>query len=370
MKLIDKYIFKQVTLATIVGLFAFIVAWISPEILFNVIKQAIDGDISPAMAVKLFFLEIPEILGALIPASLMLGSIWVFDQFSKSSEITIMRNIGISFIRLTLPVIILSLFGVIISFAVHEYLIPQTTSNLKILRQRANKDHFVFVDKTKTGKPKEVIIVGGFKRNNANNEIIKDLILLKFADNIDEQTALIKSISTANTATFGKNNWILMDGTEYEIAPDGVYKNIRKFDSMKALSTESSKKAYDLLVYSTKKSQEMNLSTLKEYFELLKSVNLDTESNYTLNKIYQRFAQPLSCILFALCGTILGFSRPREKKFLGFTIGIALIFMYFITIPFIEMLSHLGVIHPILAAWIPNIIILISTIALFKYKLL
>jgi lipopolysaccharide export system permease protein len=363
MKLIDKYIFKQGALATIVGLIAFIVVWISPEILAKIIKKVVAGQVSPVLAVKLFFLEIPEILGNLIPASLMLGSIWVFDQLSKNSELTILRGIGISFRRLTVPVIVLSLFGVIFSFLTHEYLIPYSTTSLKILKQEAHIDHFVFVDKTKSGKPKEILIVGDF-----NSKVIRSVKSLKFSDTVSHNTPLLNSINIAKVAKQGKDFWTLNNGIEYQIGPDGVYKNIKPFDSIKALSPDSSEKAYSLLIYSTKKPEEMNLATIKDYLKLLKSASMNTEYNYILSKYYQRFAQPFSCVLFALCGIILGFSKPREGKFLGFTIGVALIFLYFITAPFIEMLAHIGIVQPVLAAWIPNMLIMLSIIGLVKYK--
>ena len=363
MKLIDKYIFKQVAFATIVGLIAFVVAWISPEILFKIIKRTIDGQISPVMAVKFFFLEIPEILGTLIPASLMLGSIWVFDQLSKDSELTILRGIGVSFSRLVIPVVVLSMFGVTASFIIQEYMIPHSTTTLKALKHETNKDHFVYVDKTKSGKPKEIIIVGHF-----NGKDIANVKLFSFSDTVSEDKPLISSISTSNYAINGEGHWTLKDGIEYKIAPDGVYKSITPFQVKKALSPESAAKAYNLLGYSTKKPEQMRISELKSYLQLLASVDMQSEYNYILSKYYQRFAQPFSCLLFALCGVILGFGKPREQRFLGFTIGVALIFLYFIMIPFIEMLAHIGVMPPILSAWIPNFIIFGALTGLVKYK--
>lgn len=368
MKIIDRYIFKQVAFATIVGLLAFTVVWISPEILFKIIKKAIDGQISVVMAFKLFFLEMPEILGTLVPASLMLGSIWVFDQLSRDSELTIMRGIGVSFYRLVIPVIFLSFLGVILSFILYEYAIPYSNSTLKTLKDDIRRDYFVFVDKAANNKPKEILIIGDYKNKDSRSEKISNVKLLKFSDTIDSENPIIKSISIADTANWGKNSWTLNKVMEYEIAPDGVYRSINKFDSIKALSPESSMKAYNLLLFSTKKTDEMNLSKLKDYLKLLKSLDMKSEYNYILSKYYQRFAKPFSCILFALCGVVLGFGKPREKKFLGFTIGIALIFLYFITIPFIEMLTQIGLLEPAFAAWVPNLSVLIALIALVKHK--
>ena len=65
---------------------------------------------------------------------------------------------------------------------------------------------------------------------------------------------------------------------------------------------------------------------------------------------------------------ILGISRPREKRLIGFTVGAAVIFSYYIFIPFLDMLTQIGTIPPVLAAWFPNILVLIAILILIKYK--
>lgn len=363
MKLIDRYIFKQVALAALLGLVTFIVMWISPEILFKIIKKTIDGQISPFMGLKLFFLEMPEILGTLIPASLMLGSIWVFDNLSKNSELTILRGIGVSFSRLVVSVVILGILGSATCFFTYQYLVPYSTSRLKILKEEVNKDNFVFVNKTKSGKPEEILIIGNYNGKNINN-----IKLFEFSGTVSDEAPLIKNIITADSAEYHRNFWALKNGINYEIGSDGVYKSIKSFKNINALSNESSLKAYKLLTYSVKKSKEMKLSELWQYFSLLKSVDMQDEARYMLTKYYQRFAQPFSCILFALCGVVLGFGRPREKRFVGFTMGAILIFLCLIIAPFIEMLSQTGLISPFIAAWIPNLIVLSTLLILIRHK--
>ena len=94
MKLLDKYILKQIFAATLVGIILFIVVWISPEILFKIIKRTVAGEYTIAVAIKRFIFEIPEILGKAIPVGLLLGNLFIFDKLSKDFELTILRNIG------------------------------------------------------------------------------------------------------------------------------------------------------------------------------------------------------------------------------------------------------------------------------------
>lgn len=363
MTILDRYIIKQVITAVIAGVIMFIVVWISPEILFKIIRNTIYGQITPETALKLFFLEIPEILGKAIPVGLMIGSLFVFDRLSKDSELTIIRGVGVSLKRLLMPIIILSVIGTGICYFVYKELIPYSAYEIKKLKNEIFHSHFVYMDKTAEGKPKNVLIVGGY-----NGKILAYIKYLMFSDITDSDTPLIKAIITADNAEIKNGYWVLTKGIEYKIAPNGVYEKIIPFSQMKILDEKSSEQARKLLFYSTKTTKEMTNAELTNYIGILKAIDTHDEYRYALTKYYQRFAYPIGCILFAICGALLGISRPREKRFIGFSLGVALIFLYYIILPFLDMMAQTGNLLPILSAWVPNIIIIIAIYCLIKYK--
>lgn len=361
--ILDRYIFKQVLTATLVGIVMFIVIWISPEILFKIIRNTIYGEITLQTAVKLFFLEIPEILGKAVPVGLMIGSLYVFDRLSKDSELTIIRGVGVSVQRLFVPIIILSIIGTGICYFVYKDLIPYSNYEIKKLKKEIYQSHFVYMDKAPSGKPKNVLIVGGY-----NGNYISSIKYLMFSDIVSSDAPLIKSIITADNAEIKNGYWVLNKGIEYKIAPNGVYEKIIPFKKMRVLDEKSSEQAKKLLVYSTKRAKEMTNAELDNYMTVLKSVGMDDEYRFALSKYYQRFAHSMGCLFFAICGVLLGFSRPREKRFLGFSLGVSLIFVYYIILPFLDMLAQIGILTPFLAAWVPNLIILTAIYSLIKYK--
>ena len=363
MKMLDKYIFKQILTVSVLGIVVFIIFWISPEILFRIIKQTVNGEISTVVALKLFILEIPEILGKAIPVGIMIGCTFVFDRLSRDSELIIIRNTGITFLRLFRPVVVLSLSGLIACFITYEKLIPFSSTYMKKIKQVTSSNQLVYVDKTIAGKPKQIIVIGKY-----DGKIISEIKLLTFSGTLNNETPIIKSIITAENAKWQKDHWELDSGKEYNIASDGVYKSIVSFNKKETNPLETSPNAYKLMINSIKNQKEMTFNELYNYNKLLKTIGMNEESNSILNKFHQRFAQPFSCILLALCGMILGFSKPRDKKLLGFTIGVAVIFLYYLIVPFLDMLAQTGIMTPFLAAWTPNILIAITIMLLIKYK--
>lgn len=363
MKLLDRYIFNQVLFATLFGILLFIVVWISPEIMPKIIKQVIYGDLAPLTGLHLFFCEIPEILGKAIPVGLMFGTLFVFNRLSSDSELTIIRGIGVSFPRLIIPVMVLSLLGVGLSLLTYDVLMPYSSNKIRTIKQDYGNGHFVYLDKHKNGKPKQVFIVENYDGKN-----IRNVKFLKFSDYVSNKTPLISKIIIANEAEYMGNHWTLNKVNEFEIAPDGVYKNVKNYDSISVLTTESANIAHELLKNSIKKHNEMRIMEQKAYIRLLEKVGLQEEYRYMVNKLHQRYAQSFSCIFLALCGILLGFSRPREKRFIGFTLGVGLIFLYYVIIPFLDMLTQTGLMNPFAAAWTPNLIVVIVCAVLYKLK--
>ena len=67
-------------------------------------------------------------------------------------------------------------------------------------------------------------------------------------------------------------------------------------------------------------------------------------------------------------GCLLGFSKPREQRLIGFTIAIGCIFLYYITLPFFDLLAEKGAMHPLLTAAFPPIAFLCAIIAFYRTK--
>ncbi len=362
-KLLDRYIFKQVLTITIFGIFLFTVIWISPEILFKIIRKFIFGEIDFYLAVKLFFLEIPEILSKTIPIALLAATLYVFDRLSKDSELTIIRIAGVNTLRLLLPVVILGILGTITCFSIYKDVMPHTTNEIKRLKGDIFQKHFVYIDKKQNEKPKQILIVGGY-----NGTYIYDIKLLRFSEGVNADTSLMESIITAENAVVKDNHWQLNNVVRYDIGPNGVYRDIKHLKETDILSEKSAKEAEQLLIYSTKRPREMNNRALEKYISLLASLEMPEEHRFVLSKYYQKFSRSFGCILFCICGVLLGISKPREKRFIGFTAGAVLVFMYYILVPFLDMLAQRGSLTPGLAAWFPDIMVLAVILVLIRFR--
>ena len=359
----DRYIFKQLLKATFVAILLFTIVWIAPEILLNTIKLVINGVFTPAQGLLVLILELPKILGKALPVGLLLGSLYTFDKLSKDSELTIFRAIGLSFKRIICPVIALSLIGTICCFIIYDKCIPIAEKRQNSMNTYGSVLQYIYTKKDKNNIPQQSVVVSEY-----NGGDMKKVIVLNFSEQLYQDLHGLSDIYIAKTGKTMDNYWELNDVVRYKVSRDGIYTAIEKIKEMKILEGEEAKEAETLIVNSSKRDREFTNGELRKYVQLLKDKDLDEDYRLMLNKYFQRFFHPFVCILLAVMGALLGFSKPREQRLIGFTIAIACIFVYYITLPFFDLLAEKGVLHPLLTAGIPPVAFLLAIFGFYKSK--
>jgi len=362
-KLIDKYLFKQVMGTTLVGMVLFIVIWISPEILFKIIRKVIGHEYTLIQGIKIFILELPLVLGKAIPMGLLLGCLAVFDNLSKNFELTTLRSVGVSFKRILAPILFISLIFCAVSFLTFDQFIPFSRKILDVNKGDKVNQQFVYVDKDINNKPQKIIIISNF-----DGEKIYNVNVLSLSAKNSALVPLLKNIYIAPMAIYKNKALYLLDGMDYKLSSNNIYESITHFDDIKILENGKATALIELMQFSTQRARNLTNGELRHYIGLLKQEGMIEEYNYNLNKYYQRFFDSISCIFLAILGCILGYARPREQRLYGFTAAVGVIFAYYIFIPLIDLLAQKGVILPIIAAAIPCSIVVGAIFLSLKLK--
>ena len=347
LKLIDKYIFMQVFLSCFACVFIFMIVWIMPEIFLKTVQRTISGQYSVETAISIIVYELPKVLNIALPVGMLLGSILTFDKLSKDFEITVLRGSGVSFFRIIASVIILSIFATFFTFIVGSKFLPVSACKLKVIKGENRTSQFVFPVKHINGSMDKILIISNFDDNN-----IRDVIILNFYDEAKDGSSLLSSILVSDFVKYKNANWQLNSAKKYIISKEGVFSSIETVKDLSVLNGISALNAYKLMKYSVYRDRELTNNQIYEYIKLLKKERMDDEYRFMLNKYIQRFVHSFMCILFAILGCLLGFSQPREQKFIGMLIAVAVIFSYYITIPFFDLLAEKAVLSP----WVTSMI--------------
>ena len=105
---------------------------------------------------------------------------------------------------------------------------------------------------------------------------------------------------------------------------------------------------------------------LKQYIKILEKQYLPTGKYWM--EVYMRFSIPMASFFFVLIGVPLGMQPQRASSSIGLGISIILIFVYYSVMTFMSGLGKGGVIPPLLAAIIPNLLCLIAGVWLMRKK--
>ena len=364
----DRYSFTQVLITTIVAIMLFTIVWIAPEMLLNTIKKVLEGVYTAKTGVLVLIYEMPKILGKAFPVGLLLGSLFTFDKLSKDSELTIFRAVGMSFSRILRPLLVLSFIVTYLCFVTYDKWIPYTCQKLEEIKGGQMLTQYIYTKKDENDHPEQAVIVSRFFEGEMNDVIVMNFSKQVFDDLHGLDNILVGEIGHKGVNPNGEPSWVLDNVTSYDINEDGIFRKITKHDKAYILNGEDANDAYTIMINSTKKDRDINNKDLKKYVDLLKKENLDEDYRLMANKYYQRFFHPFVCVLLAVMGCLLGFSKPREQRLIGFTIAIGCIFVYYITLPFFDLLAEKGVLPPLATAAIPPLAFLLAIIMFYRSR--
>ncbi len=359
-KILDKFIFTQVLAAVLVCVFLFAIIWIAPETLVRIIKKYFLDHITIQHAFKLLMYELPKVLLNILPIGIFLGTVFTFDKFSKNNELAILRGIGLSYNRIMASVMVIGVVFSLACFYVADRLVPW--ASMASGEGRWFKQQFVYIKKDENKIPIQGVIISHHTLNQ-----IKDLTVVNFKEN--EKTGLFgfESILTAPYALKKDNHWVLPSGKEYTISESGVYNSIKDVENYVILQ-DAGDDVYALMKGATRRDRSFTSAEMWEYIKLLDKQDYVDEKNYFLAKFYQRFLHPITCLIFAIIGCLLGCSPPRSQRLVGFTIVASILFAYYITMPFFNLLAEKGVMPPFVTASIPFVAFIIGIFIIKKVK--
>ena len=123
-RILDKYIFKEVFLTFIFGICAFSAVFIGSGTLFRIAQYITEYGASLSSVIKIFIFSLPGVIIWTFPMSMLLASLMTFGRLSGTSEITAMKSCGVGFNRIAMPAIILGLLVSIFAIGFNEYAVP------------------------------------------------------------------------------------------------------------------------------------------------------------------------------------------------------------------------------------------------------
>ena len=358
LRILDKYIFREVCKAFLFGICAFSAVFIGSGTLFKIAKYITDYGASLSAVVKVFVFGLPNVIMWTFPMSMLLATLLTFGRLSSSSEITAMKSCGIGFFRIATPAIILGFFVSIAAILFNEHVVPWANTayrNVVYYEIQGNtgaksQDHIVLKD-IKDGQIQRLLYA---RRYDADSQSLQNVTLQEFND-----AGKVSHVENAEYAEYEGKEWIMHNGMLYDIS-DGESEHTLRFNTQVLPISASPRQ----IVREQKNPEELTMKELKAQIRIMKTQYVDTNKLET--ELYQRITVPMASLIFALIGVPLGLQPTRNSSSAGFAMSVIIIFFYYALMTMANAIGRSGALSPMLAVWIPNIVGLIAGLFLIR----
>lgn len=364
--ILDRYIINEFWVPFISGCAIITGVWLSADQLRQVFKLITVSKAPFSLAITILGLNMPEILVSTIPIGVLWGTFLVFSKLNNDSEIIAMRTSGISLSRILRPVIIFGLITGLMTFFINEAIVPFSNPlarKLEVYSLYKNplpntKKNFFYMEKGSKGVLRRIFYAAKY---NSDKGLLNSIVILDFTKDG------LTQIHCASKARWRpeKGGWELYNGTNHFISTEDSLSRISSFDSFFIPSGSTPAK----LIKELSKPGEMNFVKLASFIMLQRNDRFKTDDYSTaIATFHRKFSQPIACILIALVGAPLGILPRRSSSSLNYIILAIIIFQYYMTQSICMSLAENNQMTPFLAAWLPNIVLLIIGLLIVRDK--
>ena len=349
MKSIDRYMARLIALPLFSTLFIAAMLLILDRIrrLFDFVATQ-GGPVSVVW--KMLANLLPEYLGLGIPIGLMLGVLLAFRRVATSSELDVMRGVGMSYARLLRVPYVYAIVLAAANIAIVGYVQPIARYNYEKLRFEL-----------RTGALGASVKVGEFTH-------LGDRMTMRIEGSRDKGRRLSGIFVHAQTP---KGDWVgvTAEGGQFLATDDPnviifrltngtLIHNRAGFPTPRTLSFSSHDLPIDLPKFESFRSRGgKNLEyTLPQLAKLGHAGGSEEQRDSSRAEFHFRLAEVVSMFLLPLLAVALGIPPKRSSSALGVFLSIVMVVTYHKVNQYAASVGERGAIDPLIALWVPFLI--------------
>ncbi|MFC2095189.1 LptF/LptG family permease [Candidatus Bipolaricaulota bacterium] len=354
----DRYLLRQT-----LGPFLLALAGLSLFILLNLIMRVseliADRGIGLTQLLRLLLFWMPEFIALAIPMAALFATFLGLGRLEHDREIMALESIGVSLRRILLPLLVAAIGASVLTFAISNWAVPAS----KQAAQRIYREILfsqsvprISANTFFTGSNDQYFYV---RQYNADDGSVDDVLIYDVTGRLFPQAESRVTMITADSGTWTGEDWELSAGRVYGFDRDGVLSYSGTFEELIIPVAQTA----DQIWAQSKTPSEMGIGELMARIQRARESGLPT--NVSVVELHQRFALPLSAVLFVLVGGVVSLMFGSKNRSTGIIIGLLIIGLYQGTYFGLQVLGRSGVMNPVVAAWIPNVLFGLIGLLLF-----
>jgi lipopolysaccharide export system permease protein len=317
------------------------------------LNKLLDRGLTMQQIALSYVYSIPENMFIVMPAAVLFATVFTVGGMGRHSELTAAKASGQSFHRLMLPVFVAAAFATGLAFMVGEMAPGATAKEQELQKSRASRptrSRFNFVYRGDQGW------VYTIRSLDVTNRQLKQILFERQGANAEYPAMVITADSASWDTT--RHAWRVREGSSRLIAGPGkqatfAFRTMR----LKALTQSPA----DLLA-EPKAPDEMRYGELGRYIDALRRSGND--ANKLIVERALKVALPATCLIIALFGAPLGITNPRAGAAVGVALSLGTTVLFLLLTQIMKAVGSGGVVDPVAAAWLPNLVFLAAGLLL------
>ena len=370
MSLIDRYVLKEwliafaLTLGVIVGILIL-------QNMYDSLPDLLDTDASFKQIILYYSLALPTYLPAILPIALLVSLLFALGTLHRNNEIIAMRASGASLIHVSRSLWVAGLLLSLLLLYLTSSFIPKAVE-----QSRTFFDNLEFAaDETQLGA-REIGLLYNLGFDNRKDGRLwfmnrfSERAWLGLGVNVHTRDASGQELSriSAAEAYFDDihGHWVFLDGRELLIDHETG-------DILRALPFEEKKyEDFDedpsLMLALYKEPKELSINELSRIIDTLPPEENPATHAY-LVRFYSLFAAPFSCLVVVGIAVPFALTGVRTNPMVGVSKAMGFFAIFFVLISIASIFGERQIIPAMLAAWIPNLVMLAISVHLFEKEL-
>ncbi|MCZ6515653.1 MAG: LPS export ABC transporter permease LptF [Acidobacteria bacterium] len=347
MRIVNRYIFKEIAKHSLLGLGVFTFFIFVPQInrLLAIVARK---NVSLSTVVELFLLPLPGIFTFTLPIAVLVGTLIGLSRMASDGEIIALRAAGMGASRIARPALVYAFVGWLLASTMSLYWAPRANRDLDRLKWQLQTEQApyeiqprVFLEKI----PKLLIFVG----DTLDSSFTWRNVFIADRSNPEElKITTAATGSLGGDARSGRLTLQLTQGSTHEIDPE----DLNQYSLVHFNRTEF---PLNLNPSGLRGPEAVRYPALP-LKELWRALDKPEHSQGALVELHYRLAIPMACIVLALVGIPLGLQTQKGGKSVGFILIILLVMAYYFMAATGLNLSKQGRVPPWFGLWVGNVV--------------
>ena len=133
--LLDRWLVGEILAPLLFAVAAFTVVGLSIGVMFELVRRLVEDGLPAWTALQVMLLSLPRFLVLSFPMATLFATLLAYSKLTANSELTALRSVGVSTVRLVVPALVLSALLTGMTLLFNDVIVPKANTRAEVTLQ-------------------------------------------------------------------------------------------------------------------------------------------------------------------------------------------------------------------------------------------